>query len=331
MGSSLSEMIALWWILGPALISAMAGPGEPVPAPDQPEVQLKELDRAAVVFVEHRGPYWRMGGLFRQVAEFMAAHDQPGPMLARYLDDPEAVGATGLRAEVGFFVTGELVVSEPYRRVIWPARRVASLTVRGHYGRAPAAYERVFEWIKAHGYRAEGPITEVYLSAGGTASGDRVTEIRVPLAGGAGPEAVEVTADGPSSADQPGTERVRPGQNAYMQQVAVRVAAIRQAVAVSYPERASVVNAYLGPVLARAGWREGQVTAEPGVLVAQAEGGPDRVAGARALLSRLDALLVNVTLRRLEPAELLGQLAEVTGMVSEAAAAPRGGQQRTED
>ena len=328
-GNNLAGTIAFLWITGPALALATAGPGEPRPVADQPAVELKQLAPATVVFVEHRGPYWRIGGLFGQVAEFMAAHDQPGPMFARYLDDPGAVGATGLRAEVGFFVAGELVVSEPYRRAVWPARRVASLTVRGHYGRAPAAYERVFEWIKANGHRAEGPVTEVYLLAGGTAPGDRVTEIRVPLAGGVGTEAVELPAGGPSSADQPDAEPAVPAPDAYMQQVAVRVAAIRQAVAVSYPERASVVNAYLGPVLARAGWQQGQVVAEPAALIASAQAVPDRGSQPAALLSRLDALLVNVTLRRLEPAELLGQLAELTGMVSEAAATAH--QQRTED
>lgn len=312
---------------------AVAGGERPAPArADEPQVQLKELGPATVVYLEHRGPYWRMGRLFSQVAEFAASHNQSGPMFARYLDDPAAGDAQGLRAEVGFLVSGPIEISEPYLQAEWPPRRVAVLIVRGHYGRAPAVYPRVLEWIAANGQQAAGPITEVYFATGSAGSpADLVTEIQVPLADEGSPEVVQGP---PAEANPPGVattegrpELLESRPSADRQQVGVRLQALRRAVVVTYPRQAPVVDAYLGPLLAQPAWQDEQALAAPGYAIASGQARPDEAAQA-ALIARLDALLVNVTLGRLEPTEVVEQIAEVTGSVSEAAAAGHVGEQR---
>jgi effector-binding domain-containing protein len=307
------------------------GPNQPASAEesDQPEVELKELAPVTVVYLEHQGPYWRMGHLFSQVAEFAARYEQAGPMFARYLDDPAQVDPQGLRAEVGFFANGPVDVSKPYLLAEWPARRVAALTVRGHYGRAPARYARVLEWINDHGYQAAGPITEVYLATGGAAApADRVTEIRVPVAGEvaadiAAPQAVEAEPR-PARPDELAAEGIGSLSSGDLQQLELRLQALRRAVLVTYPRQAAVTDTYLEPILAQPAWRDEEALAAPGYPAPGGQTGPGGEANV-ALIARLDALLVNVTLGRLEPGEVVEQVAELSGSVSEVlAAAPRG-------
>jgi effector-binding domain-containing protein len=304
------------------------------PELDQPEVELRELGPVTVVYLEHQGPYWRMGHLFSQAAEFASRHEQAGPLFARYLDDPAQVDPQGLRAEVGFFANGSVEVSEPYLRAEWPARRVAALTVRGHYGRAPAGYARVLEWINDHGYQAAGAVTEVYLATGSAAApSDRVTEIRVPVAGDvpADMAAVQAAETEPRAArpdDEPAAERIGPLLPGEARQLGVRLQALRRAVLVTYPRQAAVADAYLEPILAQPAWRDEESLAAPGYPAPGGQTGPGPEANA-ALIARLDALLVNVTLGRLEPGEVVQQVAELSGIVSEVlTAAPRGRQAR---
>ncbi len=346
-------MIGSLWIMGLWVVAtgqAAQPPPSPTGQPAEQEVGLESLPAASVVVLDHRGPYWRMGGPLQQVAEFMAKTGQPGPMFARYLDDPGEVAPEDLRAEVGLFVTGDVAVGEPFRRVEWPAGRVAALSVPGHFGRAAAAWDRVFNWIKSAGHRPRGYVTEVYRQdADAGAPGDRVTEIRVWLAdegsadGQPQPQtsaepAAAPPAGGASPADNP--ERGQTPDTAREGQLAVRLNAIRKAVAASYPDQAPVVEAYLEPLLADVGASGAQANAGRAVAAATdpatvPESARTEVRGSivpamagsagrevrgldAALLSELDALLVNIVLGVLEPAELLEQVAAITGRVSDA-------------
>ena len=308
--------------------------GQP-PAPqttDGPQVQIKNLDRTKVIYLEHQGPYWKLGRLFAQVADFMARHDQPGPLFGRYLDDPRKVELNDLRAEVGFIVSGELQAPEPYRTKVLPPRTVAALVVRGHYGQTPAWHPTLFARVTEHGYLAEQAVTEIYpISPDGVPPTERTTEIQVTLVGAAGdgpirPEQSEPRRRAPRPMDYKAFARTLVPPKAvfpeslrdWMVQVVLRIEAIHTAAAARAGGGKTALDVYAEPILARSGWLlEGarasyDVQAPPRAPEAAIHRWRTE---ARRLLPRLDAVLVNVTLARIGPDEALDQLVELTAWV----------------
>jgi effector-binding domain-containing protein len=303
-------------------------------ADNTPQVQLKNLGRTRVIYLEHQGPYWQVGRLFAQVAEFMAEHDQAGPMFGRYLDDPQKVEVQRLRAEVGFVVGGDLEPPEPYQVKDLPARTVASLLVRGHYGQAPASYPTVFAWINEHGYLAEPAVTEIYLvSPDGGPAAKRMTEIQVTLAGAAEVAPPRTVQRRPQPRRHRPTDfrafarRLIPPKVVFpellrdwMAQLVLRIEAIQRVAAAGSGEGKSAFDAYAGPIVARSRWLvEGAQArsdvAPPRFTSEAALGG--RQADADRLLSRLDTVLVNLTLGYMASDAALNQVVELTSWVPE--------------
>ncbi len=329
-----SEKIALGALVGAAVVWVSLTALTAVEANDESaqiaappgEVKLKALSPARVAYLEHRGPYWALGDLFRRVAEFMAANDQPGPMFARYLDDPAKVPVGELRAEVGFLVTGTLDAPAPYRTRVLPQRNVASLIVEGRLGRAPASYARVRAWIEENGYQ-EGPgITELFPVAGRRqGSGPSITEIQITLLGRDQALPADAAAPPPSGSVQERldnrrlAERIIPSGADYpdearrwLSQYLLRLDAVRTTAGIVYPARQAEFEAVASPILARS--RLLPAAEEPRATAATS---PRWTGSPRASnsLSRLDALLVNVTLKRLEAGDALGELVELTQAV----------------
>lgn len=327
-------LLALGW---PALAAdappSRAGGQPPSPqAAEEPQVQIKNLDRTSVIYLEHQGPYWKLGHLFAQVADFMTRHDQPGPLFGRYLDDPRKVELSRLRAEVGFIVSGDLQAAEPYQTKVLPPRTVAALVVRGHYGQTPAWHPTLFAWITEHGYLAEQAVTEIYpISPDGVPPTERTTEIQVTLLGAAGdgpirPKQTEPRRRAPRSMDYKAfARRLVPLKAVFpeslrdwMAQVVLRIEAIRTAAAAHADGGKTALDVYAGPILARSGWllegTRASYDVEPPARASEAAIHRWRTE-ARRLLPRLDAVLVNVTLARIGPDEALDQLVKLTAWV----------------
>lgn len=289
---------------------AVAVQGEPIRA------ELKELGAATVVILEHQGPYWRMGPLFRELGELASSRGQTGAMFTRYLDEPGTTTAQELRAEVGFFADDSIEVQEPFRVERWPARRVAVLTVEGRYGRTPNQYERLRRWVGEHDYKVAGPMTEVYVSPGN--GGARLTEIRLPVSTGDAivpepPAGSEAEPDRPEAPDTVPPPVEQAPHSAEVIQLLLRLDALRQAVDSFYPDQAAVVNTYLAPVLTRSGMLNKTRALPAPDLDKRGAGTPQ----CYALAAKLDALLANVALRRLQPAELTRAAAEIAGEVDD--------------
>ena len=98
--NTLMAVGALW------AMSLTARAQEPVSEVAAPQIVLKQPEPALVVFLEHTGPYWTVGPLFRQVREVMIAHNETGPLLARYANNPTTVAPESLRSRVGFVAKG---------------------------------------------------------------------------------------------------------------------------------------------------------------------------------------------------------------------------------
>ena len=155
---------------------------EVTPPTAVPEIVLKHTDPARVVYLEHRGPSWTIGPLIKQVSEAMIAHNEPGPMFARYLADPTAVPAESLRTEVGFMSRGDWQPEPPLKIAQRDGEQVVSLVVVGSYGTTTQSYSSMRDWVTTHGYEAVGPVIELYpLPQKGAISGTYRTEIQIPV------------------------------------------------------------------------------------------------------------------------------------------------------
>ena len=166
--------------LGAATIGARAAE---VAAPTAtPEIVLKHTDPARVVFLEHTGPYWTVGPLFKQVREAMAEHNESGPMFARYLADPTVATAVSLRTEVGFVTRGDWQPNPPLKIAQRDGEQVVSLVVEGSYGTTTRSYPLMHDWVSTHELEAVGPVIELYPSPQkGAPSGTYRTEIQIPV------------------------------------------------------------------------------------------------------------------------------------------------------
>lgn len=175
-----ANMAVVLAALGAMPIVACADDAPPPAAPH--EIVLKNIDPARVVYLEHTGPYWTVGPLFKQVREAMTEHNEIGPMFARYLADPTLVPAESLRTEVGFVAQGNWTPEPPLKTAQREGEQVVSIIVEGSYGTTTRAYALLHDWISRQGFEAVGPLIEWYPSPPrGASPGAHRTEIQIPV------------------------------------------------------------------------------------------------------------------------------------------------------
>lgn len=177
--------LAIWnlAVLAPnAVGSNQDGRSDPRAPVTLSAVDTKWTDPADVVFLEHTGPYWTTGRLFRQVREHMVRHKQTGSMYARYPSDPGRVPASGTQVEIGFVADAKHEAGRPFKTARREGEFVAYTVVEGRAVSPRTDYPPILEWIETHGHKALGPIVEIYepIEPGRNRLGRR-TEIRVVL------------------------------------------------------------------------------------------------------------------------------------------------------
>lgn len=134
-----------------------------------------------VALVEQGGPYWSLATKFDELANYMQAHDQPGPMFTRYVDKPTVAPKDGPRTEIGFVLTGQFSPGPPYRTEAWPARLVATTTTEGTFTSPSRYYAILNTWAEAHGYIAVGPMVEFYPLVSDSDSAARAFDLQLPV------------------------------------------------------------------------------------------------------------------------------------------------------
>ncbi len=148
------------------------------------EVAWKERLEQPYVFVERVGDYRDLGQAMRQLLERarLAGVDASGPPFALFFDDPARTPADRLRARACLPVRAGAVGASGLAADVLPRALVAYVEVRGAYPELPRVYARLFAFLRDHGWRAAGPVREVYLSDPG-ASDDwsaLASEVQVP-------------------------------------------------------------------------------------------------------------------------------------------------------
>jgi effector-binding domain-containing protein len=114
----------------------------------------------------HLGPYRQAGGV--PVAVW---HD-------------EAYKEADVDGEAGILLTTRVPEAGRIRVYEWPAGTVASVVHHGPFVRFVEAYEALFSWIGANGYRITGPGRELYIHLSQPVRQDddsNVTEIQFPV------------------------------------------------------------------------------------------------------------------------------------------------------
>ncbi len=140
-------------------------------------IRVESVDATPIVFVEHVGPYWRVGQAFRVISDWMIREGVHAPMFAVYLDDPMQTAAQSLRARVGCFYDGS-PEDEGFMSDTVVAHVVAIMTLPERSTPSPIFHHQLAEWVQANHYVPDGQVMEVYLPG----DGRRATiEIRMPV------------------------------------------------------------------------------------------------------------------------------------------------------
>jgi effector-binding domain-containing protein len=151
------------------------------------EVQIKEQEAVTVMSLPFTGPYEQTRSKLEHLMSWLlrAGHPYSGKPLGCYYDDPAKVPADQLRAEVCLPIEETCEGQEEIVRKTLPSVTVACAVFTGPYSDAHLAYEQIFEWMGAHGYRhVQGePTREVFLNmyAQEEESAEPATEVQVPV------------------------------------------------------------------------------------------------------------------------------------------------------
>jgi effector-binding domain-containing protein len=149
--------------------------------------EFRRIETGKIVCLEETGPYSDLGRLFSRLQEFMRARgvSARGDRMAVIYDDPLTANPERMHFAAALELGGEATGDGEVTIVTQPSGWVASETHQGDYTQIREAYDRLFTWVREHGYRVTGPAREYYLAQGGPGGGgdpaQAVTEIHLPV------------------------------------------------------------------------------------------------------------------------------------------------------
>ncbi|MEK6798404.1 MAG: GyrI-like domain-containing protein [Planctomycetota bacterium] len=172
----------LQFILIQLVVAASAALAESTPPPPPQTIAVKQTPVVNVVFLEHTGPYWRLGPVLTQLRELMLTHGESGPLYVRYSVNPVTVPPERLMTEVGFVRSARWDTPAGFSTGRRGGELVAYDFVDGPYGTAPRQFERLYAWVSANNYVPLGPLTEVYLTRPeAAAAASPQVEVQIPV------------------------------------------------------------------------------------------------------------------------------------------------------
>jgi DNA gyrase inhibitor GyrI len=141
---------------------------------------IKQFPKMRIAFVSEMGPWGQAvkRGFERLFAWLHANNIQPvGPSLAIFYDDPAKVASENLRSEECVPVALDVQGSDEVRTKEIGDMQVATIIYQGEQN-IERAYNEVYDWLHAQGYRDLGAPMETYLSQLGE---ELRAEIAVPI------------------------------------------------------------------------------------------------------------------------------------------------------
>ncbi len=162
--------------------------------------ELKRFPKTRVAYVTEVGPFQEAipRGFQKLFAWLGAQNLKPlGPSLGIFHDDPVKVPAEKLRSELCVPVTPEVQGAGEVQVKELAEFEAAAIVYQGEADIMPA-YNQLYEWLHAQGYRDAGPLYEVYLSMPGE---ELRAQVYVPIVKAVKPAAKKRVA--PKSAKKP--------------------------------------------------------------------------------------------------------------------------------
>lgn len=106
-----------------------------------------------------------------------------GAPFALFYDDPAVTPVAELRSRVCLPISGPAAPVAPLAYDVLPSQAVAHAYVTGPYPDAPAAYPKVFEYLRQINKAPAGPVREIYIvqPAAAETTRDLLCEIQVPF------------------------------------------------------------------------------------------------------------------------------------------------------
>lgn len=151
-------------------------------SPDPNAPALIETEPKRVAYIEHLGPYWSLGAVIDRVARDAKAMGVRNDLVIRYLDDPVAASARGLRAHIGFELPGTEMPQAPYQVSQWPPTLTFRKTVNGPDGLSTRHFASLKAWAKKHELVPAGDlIALIRLSEDGNSTSVEHAEIFLPV------------------------------------------------------------------------------------------------------------------------------------------------------
>lgn len=147
-------------------------------------VNWKERLAQGYVYLEGTGDYRGSGAIMRDLfALAEAAELEPtGPPFALFYDDPRHTPVDELRMRACLPIEPGTDCPRGLLNDVLPRELVVYARVRGAYPDVPRSYGALFQYAADHGWKAGGPVREVYLVDPGSAQGpdELETEVQLP-------------------------------------------------------------------------------------------------------------------------------------------------------
>jgi AraC family transcriptional regulator len=142
----------------------------------------KTADKMTIIYLEHTGPYDRMGDVFARIGEYAAAKELTGDVVGIYFDDPAVVPGEKQRSRIGLAVPESTIADSGLHVQAIPEQKVVYAILRGPYGGIANEYPYIVQWAEKKGYKIDGPLMEIYLEVGPDIPPEElVTEVRIPI------------------------------------------------------------------------------------------------------------------------------------------------------
>lgn len=147
------------------------------------DVLIKQVPEQWMASIRQILPnYPAIGMLYGEIVSALGPNPPIGTSVALWHD--EGYKESDVDGEAGFLLKGPLQASGRVKVYELPAVTAASIIHNGSYKRISEAYNELFRWIGANGYRPCGPTRELYLKCSMPVRQDDesyVTEIQAPV------------------------------------------------------------------------------------------------------------------------------------------------------
>jgi effector-binding domain-containing protein len=160
---------SVWLAFAAALSLLLLGAG---PSSGQEEmgplnqIMIKNVQTFVYCSISYQGRMGSIAEAIRRTWQFMENQDiaPTGPALAVYFGTPGSPDSENLEWEVGFPVTPQVLAQPPLHLTEWTFTTVAELSQVGPLDSTGETYDRIMDWIGAHGYVKDGPLLEVLFT-----------------------------------------------------------------------------------------------------------------------------------------------------------------------